>query len=88
MNFNPEDNPLSLMTGGTHFKPINDGDSVIFLADWLEEVKRGNFVDYDGYLATEGLRSSERIQPSDAENYEFPIWATHIVFYNKQKYEN
>lgn len=71
---------------GLKFTP-NDtkcGD-LIPLQEWLEDVEGGGFIDYDGHgeLATETETSNIMICPSEAENYEFPEWATHIMWYNR-----
>jgi hypothetical protein len=52
---------------------------------WKSNVKRGGFIDYDGYgdLATETECSNIEIYPSQAFKYEIPEWATHICWYNK-----
>lgn len=70
---------------GIVFEPIEHDDYHMTLAEWLDDVKCGGYIDYDGHgdLATEDTKSNVIIQPSDAEDYDFPIWATHIVWYNR-----
>jgi len=55
------------------------------LEKWLETVRCGGFIDYDGSgeLATADKVSGINIYPSQAENYIFPDWCTHIVWFNK-----
>jgi hypothetical protein len=70
---------------GTIFEPIESDDYHVTLSEWLEEVKWGGFIDYDGHgnLATINKKSNSIIQPSYAKGYDFPEWATHIVWYNR-----
>ena len=63
----------------------NYGD-LMTVQDWLDCVKCGGFIDYDGHgcLATEEKQTNYDIQPSDAANgFVFPTWATHIRWYNR-----
>jgi hypothetical protein len=55
------------------------------LQEWKDCVKCGGFIDYDGYgeLATETQTSNMMISPSEMKNYNFPEWATHIMWYNR-----
>ena len=58
---------------------------------WIECVKEGGFIDYDGYgyLCTEEKQSNIEIIPSQidrkSENPKdwIPEWATHIMWYNR-----
>jgi len=64
---------------------IPDYGDLIPLSEWLENVKFGAFIDYDGHgnLATETQCSDIVIIPSEVEGYVFPEWTTHIVWYNR-----
>jgi len=65
----------------------NDFDCgyLIPLQEWIECVQCGGFIDYDGYgeLATETQTSNITISPSEMKRYNFPEWATHIMWYNR-----
>jgi hypothetical protein len=58
---------------------------LIPLQEWIDCVKCGGFIDYDGYgeLATETQTSNIMISPSEYKNYDFPDWVTHIMWYNR-----
>lgn len=64
-------------------KPIDPDDHLMTWGEWLDNVRSGNFIDYDGhgYLATKTHMSDIRIVPSDLGiiNYSF----THVVWYNR-----
>lgn len=68
------------------FKPSQYGD-LMTVEEWLDCVKTGGFIDYDGSgsLATKDGVCDIRIQPSDitALKLELPTWCTHIVWYNR-----
>lgn len=53
--------------------------------DFLDSVHCGAFIDYDGHgeLATETECSNLNISPSDVDDFLWPEWATHVVWYNK-----
>jgi len=57
------------------------------LQHWLDRVKAGGFIDYDGFgsLATATGRSAVDIHPTDVTILEvtIPAWATHIVWFNR-----
>ena len=74
-----------ILEGKKILKPLPDYGNHMLLKDWLECVKSGAFIDYDGHgnLATKDKISGIGISPSDAENYKFPKWATHIMWFNK-----
>jgi hypothetical protein len=65
----------------------NDYDcgELIPLQEWIGCVQCGAFIDYDGYgeLATETQTSNVMISPSEMKGYDFPEWATHIMWYNR-----
>jgi len=61
-----------------------DGD-LLEVEDYLEDVKHGGFIDYDGfgYAVRDGMASRElRIYPSDGDRF-IPLDATHIDWYNR-----
>lgn len=57
------------------------------IADWLEAVHVGLFIDYDGSgdYATATEVSDQPVYPSDITKLKKqpPAWATHVVWYNK-----
>lgn len=67
------------------FKNIDEDADHMSLEEWLDCASTGCFIDYDGlgHLATGDQESDIRIWPSQAEGYQFPSWATHIVWYNR-----
>ena len=67
---------------------ILNNDYVLTIAEFLENVKDGFFIDNDGFgkLAASGLKSNIIIFPSNAEetlSKHKNVNATHIVWYNK-----
>lgn len=52
--------------------------------EFLENVKYGAFIDYDGEgrLATESQETNWCVWPSIA-NSKWPEWATHVMWYNR-----
>lgn len=70
---------------GLEFGDIPNYGDHMTMKDWLDAVEFGAFIDYDGHgeLATINQVSNILIFPSEAKNYKFPEWATHIVWYNK-----
>ena len=69
------------------FQPIPDYGDLMTVADWLDEVKHGGFIDYDGTgdWATATKCSNIRVVPSDTKRpgFKVPKWATHVVWYNR-----
>lgn len=55
------------------------------IGDFMEMVKCGGFIDYDGhgYLATETKISNIMIVPSEMKIIQPPNWVTHVVWYNR-----
>ena len=60
------------------------------LSDFLDSVRDGLFIDYDGHghLASSHERSNVEVQPSTIHQIlyrhpEYLQWATHVVWYNK-----
>jgi hypothetical protein len=55
------------------------------MAGWLESVRKGGFIDYDGfgYLATADKMSNLKIYPSDVGETEVDPPFTHIVWFNR-----
>lgn len=67
------------------FEPHNEWGDLMTLQDFLGCVECGAFIDYDGYgeLATATTVSNIEISPSEVKRFEFPEWATHILWYNR-----
>lgn len=67
------------------FEPTPDYGDLMPLEKYLEHVRLRLFIDYDGFadLATETTCSNWSISPSNSLGYNFPEWATHVVWYNK-----
>jgi hypothetical protein len=69
--------------------PHSDIGYLYKLVDWIQDVKAGGLIDYDGYgnWATLTHTSSIDIIPSDVaerdEDFPFPKWVTHIMWYNR-----
>jgi hypothetical protein len=56
------------------------------ITDWLDCVKCGGFIDYDGTgnLATVDQMSDEEVRPSMVKKgWKAPDWATHVVWFNR-----
>ena len=72
---------------GIKLEPIKDVDYHTPLKEFMENVKEGNFVDYDGHgvFATEDEKSSIYFTPSELKKktIKIPAWATHVVWYNE-----
>lgn len=68
-------------------KPIEFSidDDVMPLSDWLECVKDGSLIDYDGYGRAYNLNlrccTKEVYHPSEYKN--IPEGTTHIIWYNR-----
>ena len=71
------------MTKTAFDKKIEEDDHLLTAQEWLDEVKHGSFIDYDGYgyLSNGTSKSSDTISPSKAE--ELPSDVTHIVWINR-----
>lgn len=70
------------------WKDHEDYADLMTIEEWLENVKSGLLIDYDGhgYLATEEKESNVWIEPSQGkeileENKD--LGATHIMWYNR-----
>ena len=68
--------------------PHEDDDHLMTVKEFHQAVRNGSFIDYDGYgvWATksqklEGLQY--RVFPSEFQLSKVPVWATHIVWYNR-----
>lgn len=62
-----------------------NGDDVMTLEDYLDCVKNGSFIDYDGYghpVKDNKQDTQFDIFPSEGRNH-IPLDATHIVWFNK-----
>lgn len=70
-------------------EPWNGNGDMFTIEDWLEDVKNGYLIDYDGFgCFSDGknvLKGFENmIYPSDVEKPNFnPEKFTHIVWYNR-----
>jgi hypothetical protein len=67
----------------------NYGD-IFSLEDWMENVKVGGFIDYDGFgnLATKGKMSELMIKPSYVKNGKITIVCFEFDFDNTFPYED
>jgi len=68
------------------FEKIPDYGDLIPLEEFIEDVKSGTFIDYDGFgeMATENETSGVSIKPSQIhKGYNFPEWCTHILWFNR-----
>lgn len=65
-------------------RPI-EGGHLLTWEQFVESVRAGNFIDYDGFgeLATETEVSRAVVKPSTVDRIRRPKWATHVVWYNK-----
>ncbi len=72
--------------------PIPDFADIIPIDEWIDGVKNGSFIDYDGYghWATKSheLRrfgSAEEVRPSNItiDKMKPPTWVTHVAWYNR-----
>lgn len=70
---------------GANFTGIPSYGDLMSLEDFKESVRNGGFIDYDGSgnLATDSKCSDITIIPSEVEDYDFPEWCSHIVWYNR-----
>ena len=67
-------------------RPFDVIGDLMTVDEWLENVKSGLFIDYDGFgdLAAAAGQSSCQICPSDVDKgAKIPAWATHVVWYNR-----
>lgn len=62
-----------------------DGGAHRTWGQFLENVRAGEFIDYDGFgeLATETRVSKILVKPSTVDKIRRPKWATHVVWYNR-----
>jgi len=65
-----------------------DRECLMPLAEWVEWVKAGGFIDYDGHgrfaTATHVQSDDSLVLPSQvAKGWNPPAWATHICWYNR-----
>jgi hypothetical protein len=67
------------------YTPIDDCGDHLPLGEWIDCVKCGAFIDYDGfgYYATETQETNVRVIPSDVANGKIDTTWTHIVWYNR-----
>lgn len=68
-----------------HLEPIPRDAELMTREEFIELVGSGFFIDYDGFgeLATSNQVSDITIHPSDVLGYNWPVWATHVVWYNR-----
>jgi hypothetical protein len=64
---------------------IDPDDDLYSIESFQDSVKLGCFIDYDGFglLATKNKVSDIEIYPSQALSFQYPSWATHVVWFNK-----
>jgi hypothetical protein len=68
------------------FNPLPDFGDHMPINEFIECVKTGGFIDYDGHgrLATQTEESDVLIYPSDINpDWKAPEWATHVMWFNK-----
>lgn len=67
------------------FEDLPEHGYLLTLEDFKNAVNCGAFIDYDGFgeLATESRTSEVRIRPSEVDDYKFPGWCTHILWFNR-----
>jgi hypothetical protein len=78
--------PVKFSVTNTYGCGPEDEDDVYTIAEWLEHVRDGSFIDYDGYghLVKDGKADPQWIRPSMVEDETFnPFDATHIVWLNR-----
>lgn len=67
----------------------DDREHLIPVDEFIDDVSRGNFVDYDGYgywaISTGYLNDwNKRVWPSEIKSgLEVPYWASHILWFNR-----
>lgn len=64
---------------------IDPDDDLYLIESFQDAVKLGCFIDYDGFglLATKDKVSDIEIYPSQVSSFQYPSWATHVVWFNK-----
>lgn len=67
---------------------VDVDDHLMTKEEFIDSCKRGWFIDYDGVGdLSDGffLSMSHKIYPSEVKRgtYEWPLWATHVVWYNR-----
>jgi len=68
--------------------PVEKDDDIYLIVDFMKEVRKGYFTDYDGHgeWATFSYKFGITVHPSELIKMtqgEVPLGATHIVWYNK-----
>lgn len=78
------DTPTPVPTEVPSFDPLDDGEHMT-REEFLAAVRDGDFTDDDGFasLATDIQVSDIDVDASEAHAYDWPDWATHVVWYNK-----
>lgn len=68
---------------GSYTSEVPEYGSLMTVEEWLDDVKRNLFIDYDGFghAVKDGKCDSRAIYPSEAA--EVPEDATHIVWFNR-----
>ena len=83
-----KDKIWAILTEPAGMQPlIVDGD-LMSLDEWMDNVRVGAFIDYDGYgnyATSEKYYPDIDVYPSHVRKpgFIFPKWATHIVWYNR-----
>lgn len=67
------------------FEDLPDHGDLIELDEFKDAVNCGAFIDYDGFgeLATREKTSKIHIRPSDVDDFKFPGWCTHVLWFNR-----
>lgn len=79
--------PISFTKTNQYGCGSDDEDDVYTITEWLNHVKEGSFIDYDGfgYLVKDKKADPRQIiKPSMVKKGEFnPHDATHIIWFNR-----
>jgi hypothetical protein len=79
------------VSGLENWKDGDNGDS-FDITNWINRVKDGSFIDYDGhgnfaFKRADGVYVVQKlaIKPSDITRWGItpPSWATHVIWYNR-----
>lgn len=78
----------AVLTEPEGMEPHPTWGDVMPIDEWMDCVRSGGFIDYDGYgnFATETkYLPCHNVYPSMVKKpgFIFPAWATHIVWYNR-----
>ncbi len=67
------------------FEPIPKYGSLMTIEQWLDCVKCGGFIDYDGFgnYAFKEKMSDKEVRPSDVKKGKIDKTFTHVVWFNR-----